>query len=484
MVTIEFLLLIGAVLIIISILLAKTFYNIGIPTLLLFIGVGMLAGSEGIGGIDFDNASLAQSIGIIALVLILFSGGFETDWTNSKPILKPAFFLATAGVLLTAVIMGVFIMLLLNTSFLWGFLIGSIISSTDAAAVFSILRAGNISLKGKLKALLELESGSNDPMAVFLTIVTIELILTPEKTITNLILMFIMQLGIGGAVGFLSGKAIVLIINRLKLFAEGIYPVMVLAMIFLVYSAAAVVGGSGFLAIYIAGVIMSSSQFVHKKSLTGFFDGLAILSQIAMFLTLGLLVYPSRLLYVIGSGMLISIILMIIARPISVFITLMPFRKLNIKEKILTSWVGLRGAVPIVLATFPLIMGVENSDLIFNLVFFVVLTSTLLQGWTINLASKLLGLSEPLTEKRNTPLEFKPNEKDDTELFELIVPFNSKIAGSQIVDLNFPSDSRIIMVTRNEKNIIPSGGTVLESGDILSILVNKNNSETIKNIFV
>lgn len=483
MITIEFLLLIGAVLIITSILLAKAVYNIGIPTLLLFIGVGILAGSEGIGGIYFDDASLAQSIGIIALIFILFSGGLDTNWTNSKPIIKPAFLLATVGVLLTAIIIGVFIMLILETSFLWGFLIGSIISSTDAAAVFSILRAGNISLKGKLKALLELESGSNDPMAIFLTIATIELILSPEKTILSLILMFIMQLGIGGALGFASGKAMVLITNKLKLFAEGIYPVMVLAMIFLVYSATSIVGGSGFLAIYVAGVIMSSSQFVHKKALTGFFDGLAILSQIAMFLTLGLLVFPSHLFDVIGSGLLISIILMLVARPLSVFITLLPF-KLNLREKILTSWVGLRGAVPIILATFPLLMGVGNSDLIFNLVFFVVLTSSLLQGWTINLASKLLGLSEPFEEKRNAPLEFTPNGKDDTELFELIVPFNSKIAGSQIVDLNFPEDSRIIMVTRDEKNIIPSGGTVLENGDILSILVNKNNIEIIKKIFL
>lgn len=482
MVNLELLLLIGAILIVISILLAKVFYNIGIPTMLLFIAVGMLAGSEGIGGIYFDDASLAKSIGIVSLVFILFSGGLETSWEDSVPILKPSFLLATIGVLLTALITAFFIMLIFDTSFLWGFLIGSIISSTDAAAVFSILRAGNISLKGKLKALLELESGSNDPMAVFLTIATIELLITPEKTIINLLQMFVMQLCIGAIIGFIGGKIMVHIINRIKLFADGIYPVMLFAMIFFIYSATSEIHGSGFLAIYIAGIVLSNSQFVHKKSLLGFFNGLAILSQIAMFLTLGLLVFPSQLIDVIGSGLLISFLLMIVARPISVFITLLPFN-FDLREKLLTSWVGLRGAVPIILATFPLLMGIENSNLIFNLVFFVVLTSSLLQGWSINPVSKFLGLSEPLKGKKQAPIEFTPKQDDDTELFEFIVPYGSKIIGKQIVDLNFPNDSRIVIVTRDEKSIVPSGSTVIEGGDVLSVLSNKKSAATIQQIF-
>jgi cell volume regulation protein A len=479
--SIDYLLLIGAVLILISIISAKFFHNIGIPTLLLFIGVGMLAGSEGLGGIYFDDAKLAQSIGIISLVFILFSGGLETNWSESKQILKPAFLLASLGVLLTATIIGLFIMWILDTSFLWGFLVGSIISSTDAAAVFSVLRAGNINLKSRLKLLLEFESGSNDPMAIFLTIGTIELLLAPETSFLNLILLFSLQIGLGAGIGIIGGNLIVYLLNRLNFLTEGIYPIFALAISILVYSLTAVLGGSGFLAIYIAGIIMGNMQFIHKKSLIRFFDGLAVLSQIAMFLTLGLLVFPSELLKVVGVGLLLSFILIFVARPISVFLTLLPF-KLPFKEKVFTSWVGLRGAVPIVLATFPLLLGVENSMLIFDLVFFIVLTSVLVQGWSINVFAKLLKLAEPLKKKRNTPLEFKSEEAGETELLEFFVPHNSRISGKQIVDLNFPEQSRIIIIVRDDKNIIPIGATILEGGDILSILLNKKNRDEIRNI--
>jgi cell volume regulation protein A len=478
----DFLLMIGAILILVSILIAKWLTNIGIPNLLLFIGVGILAGSEGLGGIYFDNSSLAQSIGVIALVLILFSGGLETDWKESKPILKPAFSLATIGVILTAVITGCFVMIIFDTTFLWGLLVGSIVSSTDAAAVFSILRSGNVSLKGKLKPLLELESGSNDPMAVFLTIGTIELLLSPEKTVFNLLLIFVFQIGLGVVFGLAGGKLLIFLLNRLRFFYEGIYPVFALALAFLVYSCAAVTGGSGFLAIYIAGIVLGNSSFVHKKALVRFFDSLAVLSQITMFLTMGLLLFPSQLCYVAAEGLLLSFILIFIARPLGIFLTLIPFR-FSFKEKFFTSWVGLRGAVPIILATFPLLSGIVNSHLIFNLVFFIVLTSALLQGWSINWVARLLKLSEPMQVKKSVPIEFSPDENDNTELMEFVIPFNSAMAGEQIVNLNFPDDSRIILIVRNEKNIIPSGGTILEHGDVLSVLVNKNNAEALKKVF-
>jgi len=480
--TIDILLLIGAILIIISILIAKAFHNIGIPTMLLFIAVGMLAGSEGIGGLYFDDALLAQSIGIIALVFILFSGGLDTNWSESKVVVKPALILASAGVFLTAIVVGICVMLIFNTSFLWGLLVGSIISSTDAAAVFSTLRTGNLELKGKLKPLLELESGSNDPMAVFLTIGTIDLLLLPDGTFFHIIFIFFIQLGVGVSLGFLGGKIMEYLINKLNFFYEGIYPIFALAIALLIYSLTSFIGGSGFLAIYIAGIILGNVNFVHKRSLIRFFDGLSVLSQITMFLTLGLLVFPSDLIPVIGVGFLISAVLIFIARPMSIFITLIPF-KFNFKEKVFTSWVGLRGAVPIILATFPLIAGVTNSRLIFDLVFFIVLTSALLQGWSINLVAKFLNLAKPLPKKITIPLEFTSDNKNDTDLVEIIVPYNSQIDGRQIVDLNFPENSRIVLVIRDDKNIIPSGGTILEGGDVLLLLADKKNNDFIKEIF-
>lgn len=482
MASIDFILLIGAILVLSSILTAKIFHNIGIPTMLLFIAVGIIAGSEGLGGIYFNDASLAQSIGIIALIFILFSGGLETNWSESKQAIKPSFLLATLGVLITAVVIALFIMFIFDTSFFWGLLVGSIISSTDAAAVFSILRNAKIELKGKLKPLLELESGSNDPMAVFLTIGTIELITLPEKSFFDVILLFVLQIGLGAILGFSGGKIAQYLINRLNFFYEGLYPIFALSIAVLIYSSTAVLGGSGFLAIYVTGIILGNSHFVHKRSLIRFFDGLAVLSQITMFLTLGLLLFPSALLNVFFSGVLISFILILVARPISVFITLIPF-KFTFKEKIFTSWVGLRGAVPIILATFPLLAGVKDSSLIFNLVFFIVLTSALFQGWSINKMAKLLDLTAPFKEKQNSPLEFTSIAEDDTELIETIIPHNSKSIGKAIVELNLPEDSRIVLIVRDNKNIIPSGGTILEEGDVLLFLINKKNMKVIKEYF-
>jgi potassium/hydrogen antiporter len=482
MTPIDYLLLSGSLLVIISVLMAKFFDNVGVPTLLLFIVVGMLAGSEGPGGIFFDDPDLAQSIGIIALIFILFSGGLDTKWTDTKAVLNPSFTLATLGVFLTALIIGVFITFIFKVDFLLGFLVGSIISSTDAAAVFSILRTRRIGFKGKLRELLELESGSNDPMAIFLTIGTIQLIRSPETGIFDLLLLFVMQIGIGGGMGFILGKVIIFSMNKLKFRYEGFYPVFVIAGCILIYSLTAVLGGSGFLAVYIAGILIGNAIVVHKNGTLRFFDGLAVLSQITMFLSLGLLVFPSQLISITGIGLLTAGILIFIARPISVFLSLTIFGY-NWKEKTLVSWVGLRGAVPIILATFPLIAKIESANLIFDVVFFVVITSVVIQGMTITPVTRMLKLSKPEKSKDKIPLQLDQVEGSDMELIDLIVPFSSGMTGKSIVELGFPDDCRIVLIWRDNQSIIPTGTTVLEPADTLLILVNNKNIDKLRKIF-
>lgn len=480
--SIEYVLLIGSALILVSIALAKVSDNLGVPTLLLFLGMGMLAGSEGPGGIYFDDALLAQSVGIVALVFILFAGGLDTKWSEVKPVFWQATSLATVGVLITALSVGLFASVALNTPLLNGLLLGAVVSSTDAAAVFSVLRSKNVSLRGKLKPLLEFESGSNDPMAVFLTIGLIQLLTIPQTTFGSIALLFVVQMTVGAVLGLGFGKTLVFLINRLKLSYEGIYSVFVLAFAALIYGATASMGGSGFLAVYVAGLVAGNDDFVQKRSLLRFFDGLAWLSQIAMFLTLGLLVFPSHIAPVIGIGLLTSVFLMLVARPLSVFLSL-TFAKLNWKEKTFVSWVGLRGAVPIILATFPLIAGLPDAELIFNVVFFIVLTSALLQGWSIPVIARLLRLDAPFEQKRRSPIEFAPLEGVDTELIDLIVPYTSAAAGKSIIELDLPQDSLIVLISRNENFIVPSGGTLLQENDIVLVLVNKSNLPSVRAIF-
>lgn len=486
MINLEILLLIASILILISVTISKFSDKAGIPALLLFLAVGMIAGSEGVGGITFNDISLAQNIGVIALIFILFAGGLDTNWVEVKPVIKPAGSLATLGVFLTAIIVGLFVSYIFNVSFLWGLLIGSIISSTDAAAVFSVIRSRSISLKGDLKPLLEFESASNDPMAVFLTIGTIQLLMNPESEVIDAVYLFILQMGIGLVMGLVLGKLMVKLINRMNFANEGIYTVFALTMCILTFSLTAVIGGSGFLAIYIAGLIIGNSSFIHKKGTIRFFEGLAVLSQIAMFVTLGLLVFPSQIIEIIIPGLLVCGFLFFVARPASVFLSLIflrkDFKKYNFKEKMFISWVGLRGAVPIILATFPSMAGVPNADLIFNIVFFVVITSVLLQGWSLTPVAKLLKLDEPLRIKKELPLQFNPTDNVDMELIDLIVPYDAHAVGKPIVQLNFPEDSRIVLIWRNEKSIIPSGGTVLEPGDTILTLVNKDNIAKVKEI--
>jgi cell volume regulation protein A len=478
----EYIILIGSVIILACIAIARFSDNLGVPTVILFLGVGMLAGSEGPGGLYFDDAGLAQSIGIFALVIILFSGGLGTSWRQVKPVALQAASLATAGVLVTAIAVGIFVSALFHLPLMTGLLLGAVVSSTDAAAVFSVLRSKQVNIGGRLRALLELESGSNDPMAVFLTIGLVQFATAPETTAWKLVLLFVTQMGIGAASGLLLGKVMVFFINRLKLPYDGIYSVFTLAFAGLIYGATASAGGSGFLAVYIAGIAAADADFVQKKSLLRFFDGIAWLGQIAMFVTLGLLVFPSQVLPVAGIGLLISVFLMFVARPLSVFLSLargrMPWR-----EKVFISWVGLRGAVPVILATFPLLAGVPDAGLIFNVVFFIVITSALVQGWSIPVVARTLGLEVPMEAKKRYPIRFLPVAGDDTELVDLIVPYNSAVSGRTIIELGMPPDSLIVLVGRNNGYLVPSGGTVLQESDTVLALVNRNNLPAVRAIF-
>ncbi len=475
----EYLLVVASILLLVSVLVSKISDRFGVPALLLFLLLGMLAGSDGFGGIYFDDSALAQFIGVIALVLILFSGGLSTEWTQVRPVIKEGLLLSTFGVLITALVVGLFASALLGLSLIEGLLLGSIVSSTDAAAVFSVLRSKGISLKGQLKPLLELESGSNDPMAIFLTVGLIQLITQPDLSPWNLVVLFIRQMLLGAVLGYALGRGMVFLINRVKLSYEGLYPVLTLALVFLAFGLTAVLGGSGFLAVYIAGIVMGRYDFIHKRSLARFHDGLAWIMQITMFLTLGLLVFPSRLLPIIGIGLLTAACLMFVARPASVFLSLLP-GGMNWREKLFVSWVGLRGAAPIILATFPLLAGLQQAEPIFNVVFFVVLTSVLLQGTSIPLVAKWLKLDAPQSPKRVYPIEFTPMGGFKSELKELPVPANSSMNGRAIVELGLPADFLVILIARENDFVVPSGGTVLRGGDTLLVLADQKSYDDVE----
>ena len=472
-----------SLLILISIIANKFSERLGVPALLIFLIVGMLAGSEGPGGIPFNDPAVAQMIGIIALAYILFAGGFDTRWDEVQPIFWPGIALSTVGVVLTAVCLGVFASVVLGLSPLTGFLLGAVVSSTDAAAVFSVLRMARARLKGNLRPFLEFESGSNDPMAVFLTTSVIALILTPGSSALTLVPMFVQQMVVGGLLGYGMGRGIVFFINRLKLESEGLYPVLTLAMVLMIYGLTATLGGNGFIAVYVSGLVMGNSIFVYKKSLIRFHDGIAWLMQIVMFLALGLLVFPSDLVRVIVPGLLIAFFLLLVARPVAVFITLLPW-KMPLNEKVLVSWVGLRGAVPIILATYPLVAGVPDAALIFNIVFFIVLISALIHGTSIPTVARWLGLAAPLQEKRKLSREFEVDPNTPSELIELTIPPDASAVGQQVVDLGLPEGALIILMQKEGERFVPSGSTVIEAGDTLLLLTTDDMVESVRARFL
>ena len=477
--TLEILFLGIALLFLISIVANKFGERLGVPALLIFLIVGMLAGSEGPGGIPFDDPTIAQTIGVIALAYILFSGGFDTRWDEIQPIFWPAIALSTVGVVLTAVTLGAFAVLVLGFSPLTGLLLGAVVSSTDAAAVFSVLRMARARLKGNLRPFLEFESGSNDPMAIFLTTGIIGLILTPGSSILILIPMFVQQMTVGALLGYGIGRFVVWLINRLKLESEGLYPVLSLSMVLMTYGLTVIVGGNGFVAVYVAGLVMGNSVVVHKKSLIRFHDGIAWLMQIVMFLALGLLVFPSELVPVIVPGLLTAFFLLLVARPIAVLITLLPW-KMPMNEKALVSWVGLRGAVPVILATYPLVAGVPDADLIFNIVFFIVLVSALVHGTSIPTVARWFNLAAPLYETRSLSREFEVSPDAPSELLELVIPQGAYAVGKQVVDLGLPKGALIILLEKGGERFVPSGSTTIEAGDTLLFLIVGNLAEAIR----
>ncbi|MBP7050380.1 MAG: potassium/proton antiporter [Phycisphaerae bacterium] len=470
---IHYLILGTALLLLASVLASKASERLGVPALLMFLLVGMLAGSEGPGGIHFDDPHLVRLLGTFALAYILFAGGLDTEWKSVRPVFRSGVILATAGVLLTAVLVGLFAVWVLKFTWLEGLLLGSVISSTDAAAIFAVLRSRHVSLKGQLKPLLELESASNDPMAIFLTVTMLSLLGDPATPWWSALPAFLKQMLIGGVIGMLMGKTIIGLLNRVRLEYEGLYPVLTMATVLLTFGIAETVGGNGFLAVYLAGVVLGNADFIHKRSLARFHDGLSWLMQIAMFMTLGLQVFPSHLVPVIGSGLLLSTFLMLIARPLAVTACLVR-SGLTLREKLLISWAGLRGAVPIVLATFPLTAGVPKAEMIFNLVFFVVIASVLLQGRSLTRVARWLRLDRPIRPKRRMPLEFERTEGTlRTSMMELVVPPDSDAVGRPIIHLGLPQGSLIAMIQRNGEYLVPNGGTEFQPGDVVLVLGEK-----------
>ncbi|MEP2669817.1 MAG: potassium/proton antiporter [Cyclobacteriaceae bacterium] len=467
--TIENILLIGSLLLFVSIVAGKTSYKFGVPTLILFLAIGMLAGSDGIGGILFDDPKLAQFIGIISLNFILFSGGLDTNWMAVKPILWKGISLSTLGVLLTALSLGTFVWVITDFTIYESMLLGSIVSSTDAAAVFSILRSKSLALKNNLRPTLELESGSNDPMAYVLTIAFLSLVVNQDKSVLSIIPLFLQQMILGGLAGFLFGKLSKIIINRIHLDFEGLYPVLVIALMFITFSATDFLGGNGFLAIYICAVYLGNQDLIHKKTIMKMFDGLAWLMQIVLFLTLGLLVFPTQVFPVIGIGLLISLFLILVARPVSVFLSLLPF-KMRLKSRAYISWAGLRGAVPIVFATYPLLAGIEQAGMIFNIVFFISVTSVLIQGTTLSIFSKWLKVALPQKVKPLAPTDAFLTEHPRTIMEEIKIQNDSYAVNKKIVDLTFPKTAIIAMIKRDEKYLTANGATVIEAFDTLIVL--------------
>jgi len=470
----------SSILLFLSIFASKSTQRFGIPALLVFLAVGMLAGSDGIGGINFDNPLFAQILGTIALSLIMFSGGLDTKWESVRPIVYQGISLSTLGVVLTAVTVGLFVHLAFDFTLIEGLLLGSIVSSTDAAAVFSILRTRGVGLKGQLRPTLELESGSNDPMAYLLTTMFVALAIDPIGTsLWGMIPFFFIQIILGAASGYLLGKLMIRLINNINLQVEGLYPVLLIAFVFFVYSFTEIIQGNGFLAIYSAALVLGNSSFIHKKSMLKFFDASAWLMQILMFLTLGLLVFPSELITFAIPGIIISVFMILIARPLAVYISL-SFSNLRNKDKLFLSWVGLRGAVPIVFATFPLVAGVGKASDIFNIVFFIAVVSIALQGTTLSLVAKWLHLAVAEDKRRKYPLDLELSDSVKKELAEVIVLEGSLADNHPIVDLNFPKNGLIVMIKRGDSYIPPNGATVLKAGDIITVMA--DNEDTLEAI--
>lgn len=481
----ENIVLVGSILLFVSIIASKFSSKLGTPTLLLFLVVGMIFGSDGV-GIQFDSPAVAQFIGMIALSIILFSGGMDTKTDDIKPVAFEGITLATIGVLLTAGITGAIIFYItqligINFSFLESLLLASIMSSTDSASVFSIFSTKKQGLKENLRPLLELESGSNDPMAYILTIVLIGMISSGDINFGEAVIKFFTQMIVGALSGYLLGRLTVISINRINLKNKSLYSILLLALVFFVFAFTDFIGGNGYLAVYLAGLVVGNNKIYNKRTLVSFFDGVAWLFQIVMFLTLGLLVNPHELWDVTLLGIIIAFVMIFISRPIAIFASLAPFRRLSLKARTYVSWVGLRGAVPIIFATYPMVEGLENANIMFNIVFLITIISLVIQGTTVTWSANILGLSTKEVEKG---FDIALPDEVKAKLTELKVTEEFLVKGNTLRDINLPKDILVMMIRRGDKYIVPRGDTQIILNDILLFIKEdaRDDSEYLKTL--
>lgn len=456
------LMIICGLVLLISITASKVLYKFGVPILLVFIVLGMLFGSDGIVGIHFENYELTNNLASMALVMIMFYGGFGTNWYMAKSSSVPAILMSTLGVIITTLLTGTFAYFILDTSILEGILIGAVISSTDAASVFAVLRSQKLNLKGDLASLLEVESGSNDPTAYMITIIVLTFM--DKGSVAGIIPTIFKQVAFGLLVGVILAKIAVYVLRKVRFEIKVFDIIFLLSVAILSYSLSTWLGGNGYLSVYLCGIIIGNSKIPNKKNIFNFFDGISWLMQIALFFTLGLLSFPSKFMGILGVSIAISIFMMFVSRPIATFLILKPF-KYSIKEKLFISWVGLRGAASIVFAIYSVSYGVIIENDIFHIIFFVALFSVAIQGTLIPVVAKKLDLVDNNAQVLKTFNDYSGDII--SRLLEVSINKDNRWINKTIMEAKIPEEILIVMIKRKDEVIIPKGGTVIEEGDIL-----------------